>query len=292
MSKITTLYRPRRLDAFIANQKKKFLRLCIKSLRKHGDYPKFWVIFSDPICRDILVNGYYEKELLLGMQSLAKNRKGVAIDVGANIGNHTIFFSTIFPEVISFEPGPSNCMILKANLRLNRIGNVTLVEKALGAKAEVVVLGNNDPENTNAGFSVVSGMEASLHDSMKVEVVRGDDELARLGVINEISIIKIDVEGFEPYVLQGLEQTILKHRPIIFWEAFTCDTAKPSVEILRGMGYRYFYHMTTNKFNNNLANKLYNSFGKSAYLIPLNERTKLDGMNVAMMDAAAPRISR
>lgn len=287
MGKIITLYCPNRFCAFIANQKKKFLRLCVKSLRNRGDYPNFWVMLSDPICRDILTNGYYEKELLLGMQSLAKNKKGVAIDVGANIGNHTVFFSRTFPGVISFEPGPSNCLILKANLYLNRIGNVTLVEKALGAKAEVVLVGNVDPENTNAGFSVVPDTEEFSQNAVRVEVVRGDDELARLGLDNEVAIIKIDVEGAELYVLQGLEQTIQRHRPIIFWEAFTHDTAAPSVELLKNMGYKHFYHMTTNKFSSKLANKLSNSFGKPAYLIPLDERIKLDGMNVAMMDPVA-----
>lgn len=240
----------------------------------------------DPICREILESGFYEKELLLAMQLLAKGKEGIAIDVGANIGNHTIFFSKIFPQVIAFEPAPRNCWILKANLHLNRISNVTLVEKGLGAKEEFLLLGNDDPENTNNGFSLEPvGYSQTLGNSRQIEVVRGDDELETLGVECEIAIIKVDVEGFEPRVLQGLEKTILKHHPIIFWEAFTHETANTSVEILQAMGYRYFYHITTNKFDNRLANKLSNAFGKAAYLIPLGECKNLDGMNAAMMDA-------
>jgi hypothetical protein len=104
---------------------------------------------------------------------------------------------------------------------------------------------------------------------VEMEVARGDDEMARLSVDCEIAIIKIDVEGFEPYVLQGFKHTIMKHGPIIFWEAFTHETANPSVEILKAMGYKHFYHMTTNRYASKLANKLSNSFGKSTYLIPL-----------------------
>ena len=286
MLNISVLYRPSRFSAFFANQRKKILRLCVKSLKNRGDYPKFWVMLSDPICRDILTNGYYEKELLLGMQSLANNKKGIAIDVGANIGNHTIFYSRVFPRVISFEPVPSNCWILKANLHLNRINNVTLVEKGLGAKAEILLLGDEDRENTNNAFNAEPNILFNASPNMaKAEVARGDDEMARLGVDSEIAMIKIDVEGFEPYVLQGFKQTIMKHNPIIFWEAFTQETAKPSVEILKSMGYKNFYHMTTNRYANNLVNKLSNSFGKSAYLIPLDECMRLDGMNVAMMEA-------
>lgn len=141
MEPIFIIHRVHSFSAFLSNQKKKLLRLCIKFLKNRDGLPKFWVIFSDPICRDLLVNGYYERELLDGMQLLARNRKGIAIDAGANIGNHTVYFSQTFPRVVSFEPGPANCLILKANLYLNRIRNVTLVEKALGAQETTVLLG-------------------------------------------------------------------------------------------------------------------------------------------------------
>lgn len=283
---LITIYRPNRYAGFVANWKKKFIHFCVKQLKDRGEYPKFWVMPYDPICREILESGFYEKELLLAMQYLAKDKNGIAVDVGANIGNHTIFFSRIFPRVIAFEPVPRNCWILKANLHLNRISNVTLVEKGLGAREEFLLLVNDDPENTNDGFNLepIDSSQA-LGNAYQIAVVRGDYELEALGVSGGIAIIKIDVEGFEPQVLQGLEKTILKHRPIIFWEAFTHETANTSVEILQAMGYRYFYHITTNKFDNRLANKLSNAFGKAAYLIPLDECKNLDGMNVAMMNA-------
>lgn len=116
-------------------------------------------------------------------------------------------------------------------------------------------------------------------------VVRGDDELSRLNITDEVAIMKIDVEGLEPDVLRGFEQTIRKHHPIIFWEAFSHEVAGQSVEILKQMGYQHFYHLTTNKFDSRLANKLFNAFGKSTYLVPLDSWRNLDGMNVAMNDA-------
>jgi len=286
LSKKIVIFHPTsRFDAFLQNQRKKLLRLCIKLLKKRGSYPNFWILFDEPICRDILLNGFYEKELLYGMQHLAKNRKGIAIDVGANIGNHTIFFSQCFPQVISFEPAPENCGLIRANLYLNGINNVTLIEKGLGEKNATLTLANNDPTNTNNGFSISQSAENTYtQGNRQATVVRGDDELKDMEFSNGISIIKIDVEGMEPQVLYGLTKTIQKYQPIIFWEAFDHDSANESVKVLKNMGYEYFYHMTTTHSKNSFANKLHNSFGKSTYLIPLNECAKLDGMNVAVMN--------
>jgi hypothetical protein len=50
------------------------------------------------------------------------------------------------------------------------------------------------------------------------------------------------------------------------------------------MGYRNFYHLTTNRFENKYMNKLANSFGKSVYLLPLDHCKRFDGMNVASSD--------
>jgi FkbM family methyltransferase len=281
------LFQPNKLDAFFQNQRKKVLRSCIKLLSKRGKYPNFWVMFNDDICKQMLLNGFYERELLEGMECLAKNKGGIAIDVGANIGNHTVYFSQHFSQVISFEPVPENCGVIRANLYLNGIKNVTLIEKGLGAEAAIIDLGNDDPTNTNNGFAL-SKSEQTIHSPGKRQatVVRGDDELQGIEFANGISMIKIDVEGMEPQVIKGLTKTIQKYRPLIFWEAFTHDTANASVEILREMGYENFYHMTTRRTKNDLINKISNSFGKSTYLAPLSECDKLDGMNVAMMSPA------
>jgi FkbM family methyltransferase len=169
----------------------------------------------DTICREILLNGYYEKELLIGMTAIVKNKSGTVLDIGANIGNHTIFFSRTFKQVISFEPVPRNCWILKANLHLNRITNVVLVEKALGDKNELQFLAVDDPYNTNNGLSV--SPQGPNGTSKQVEVVRGDAALQEISYVAPISLIKVDVEGLENEVM-GLEDN--ENIDQICWEVY------------------------------------------------------------------------
>src|SRR3989338_8106599 len=108
LSSVTrTIVRNRSL---LNNLRKNFLlKPAFKLFKNRRGYPAFWTMPYDPICREILFNGYYEKELLMGMCKLVENKSGTVLDIGANIGNHTVFFSREFENVISFEPTPSNC---------------------------------------------------------------------------------------------------------------------------------------------------------------------------------------
>ncbi|MHB1238673.1 MAG: FkbM family methyltransferase [Gallionella sp.] len=267
------------IKSFLDTQYKNLvLKPALKLLNKRGDCPAFWTMPHDTICREILLNGYYEKELLMGMSKLVENKSGTVLDIGANIGNHTVFFSRVFEKVISFEPVPRNCWVLKANLHLNQINNVHLVEKGLGNANEKLFF-RNDPENTNDRLS--RSNPSATPGENRVDVVIGDEELGRLNYTSPILMIKIDVEGLEPEVIMGLEKTIALHKPIIYWEAFNKDTVDQSRGLLEKLGYENFYHLTTNRFSNKFMNKLINSLGRNAYLKPLDQCTTFDGMNVA-----------
>jgi len=274
---ITTIYKPKPITSLLRNQYKNLiLKPCLRFSRYRDSYPKFWTMPYDIICREILLNGYYEKELLIGMAAIVKNKSGTVLDIGANIGNHSVFFSKTFKQVISFEPVPRNCWIFKANLHLNEIDNVTLVEKALSDKNQLQFLSHDDPCNTNNGLSQLSQGIGS-----RVEVVRGDDVLRTMDYAAPIALIKVDVEGLEHEVIKGLEETIGEYRPTICWEGFTSEGVLATKTTLEDMGYRNFYHLTTSRFENRYMNKLANSFGKSVYLLPLDHCKSFDGMNVA-----------
>jgi FkbM family methyltransferase len=241
----------------------------------------FWTMPYDSICQAIILNGFYERELLQGMCALVKDKKGIALDIGANIGNHSLFFSKHFDAVISFEPVPNNCLLLKANLFLNQIQNITLVEKALSDTNTKMGIDKSNSRNTNNTISQLDANEANAMNQIMVDVVVGDAELETLNLTQKITLIKIDVEGHEPFVVAGLRKTISTHQPIVYWEAFSKDEAEKTKALLMEMGYSNFYHLTTKKYQSRLLNMLIKSFTNAAYLVEFEQCTQFDGMNVA-----------
>lgn len=252
----------------------------IRILRRRREFPTFWTMPHDPICREMLVNGFYEKELLEKMCSLGASPSGVVLDIGANIGNHTLYFSRVFSKVISFEPSRSNCWILKANLYLNRVSNVVLVEKAVGEKAGYARLSNENPYDTNNAL-LNSTFQSTVMGDDQVEIVVGDEVLAQMREDRSVSLIKIDVEGNEAKVIQSLQQTIRQHKPLIFWEAFTLDKVNESRVLLEEMGYRHFYHITAKRHSSRWVNKIVRMMDRRAVLKSLDECSTFEGMNLA-----------
>jgi FkbM family methyltransferase len=244
----------------------------------------FWTMPYDSICQSIILNGFYERELLQGMCALVKDKNGIALDIGANIGNHSLFFSKHFDAVISFEPVPNNCLLLKANLFLNQTHNITLIEKALSNTDTKMGIDKGNSRNTNNTISELSKKDEDATNQIMIDVAVGDELIEALNLKQRINLIKIDVEGHEPFVVEGLRKTISANQPIVYWEAFNKEEAEKTKALLMEMGYSNFYHLTTKKYQSRLMNKLIKSFTNAAYLVELNECTQFDGMNVASVE--------
>jgi len=151
---------------------------------------------------------FYEKDLLFYLKDRI-DTKGSAIDIGANIGNHTLFFKKIIgmPEVYSFEPNPKTYKVLINNLRLNNIKKVFPVNIAVGSNETNGFLINNNKYNIGATM-IRKG-------SGKIKIMPLDLILEVNPPNNKISLIKIDVEGFEFDVLHGCRKTLTDHSPIL-----------------------------------------------------------------------------
>jgi FkbM family methyltransferase len=161
--------------------------------------------------------GAYEKaELFLLRDLVAPLKAPVFIDVGASTGQHSLYMSRFCYRVHAFEPYDQARKILLTRIAANHIANIVVHEVALGAREEF--LDFYAPVGHNVGVGSFLPFHRTTHRIIaNLKLVNGDDYLARQGV-GKIDLIKIDVEGFEKYVLQGLKETLIKYRPVVVME--------------------------------------------------------------------------
>jgi FkbM family methyltransferase len=142
----------------------------------------------------------------------------IFVDVGANIGTHTVYAlrSGSFARAVAFEPEPYNLQLLQMNVDINGFaGKATVVGVAAGAASGTATLFLH-PRNRGA-HALTEPPSDDGSESLQVEVVRVDEALAGQGVsASEVGLVWIDVEGYEPQVIQGLEQLMRERTPIAF----------------------------------------------------------------------------
>jgi FkbM family methyltransferase len=133
----------------------------------------------------------------------------VVCDIGANLGYYSLLASrAVGPsgKVIAVEPDPDNLRLLERNLRTNQATNVVIRGCAVGATRGTAVL-HKSPEN-RGDHRLYSNGEAA-RTSVTVPVWTVDEICAEEGV-SELQCVKMDVQGYEPFVLRGMEQVLAR----------------------------------------------------------------------------------
>ncbi len=180
---------------------------------------------------------FYEIDLLQYMKYVLRGKTGVTVDVGSNIGNHSIYFGTfISSKVICFEPNPQVLPVLKRNLLKNMI-NHRLFELGLGDKEEYAQVEIPKGHESNVG---AARLEQTSVSSNAVHVVTLDSLLPTIKEYlqdQDLIALKMDVEGMEPKVLNGGEATISLYKPEIFVEISDSKQLQEIDPILKGLGY-------------------------------------------------------
>lgn len=137
----------------------------------------------------------------------------VVVDVGAHLGYYTRVTSNLVGQkglILAFEPCPENWPVLKYNIQHLRYGNVRISEKAVSAKdgeAVLFISPGHSNHSLNDGYTEEQG-------KVEVGTVALDTFLPSQG-ITRVDFIKIDVEGAEPLVLEGM-RNIVNASPNLF----------------------------------------------------------------------------
>ena len=137
----------------------------------------------------------------------------ICIDVGANIGLTAILMSRLLPrsKVFAIEPGITASRLLERNVTANDAANVVPVRLALGEKSGEVAFFED------AGFLAGSHFAHSGPSNAIVPVARLDDFVDQQS-IESVGLVKVDVEGFEPDVLEGGRRVIQGMKPLVIME--------------------------------------------------------------------------
>lgn len=170
---------------------------------------------------------FYEIDLLGYIEAIQDVLPpGVVVDVGANIGNHTVFLAEFVGRpVVAFEPNPDVLGLLERNLAVNG-SKVEVVRKGLGAEPGRGTAVIDDAANAGNAHLDTSGGD--------LEITTMDAQLGG----QRVALIKVDVEGMELQVLQGAVETLKKSQPHLFLEAATRKHFRELRDFLAPLGYR------------------------------------------------------
>lgn len=143
---------------------------------------------------------------------------GWAIDVGANIGVITSQLCQVVGStgrVWAFEPVSGNVERLAFLKESNGLDQLTVFPVAVGAEEGTAAIGLPPPGRSGWG-SITKSWDVAGR--LEVAVRPLDAVVAGSGTDRRVSFIKIDVEGFEPEVVEGARRTLTEHRPEVFCE--------------------------------------------------------------------------
>lgn len=195
-------------------------RCDIAEVRHAGQVLKFLIGNPNDVIQSQLMEGsLYEIEELALIEK-HYDPGTTFVDIGSNIGNHAIWAARCLeaPKVICFEPVLGQHTLLCANIAINGLNDVVTVHKiALSSASGTVRIAQSFMVTENSGAAQVSF--TGLGEEVRAST--GDLELSGVGPM----FIKIDVEGHEMRVLQGLEQTIQRVRPKLFVEVDNANAA-------------------------------------------------------------------
>ncbi len=194
----------------------------------------------DYIDRYVFFFGAYKYEELLFLKQYL-SPQAVVFDVGANTGHHTLFFSRFAHRVYAFEPYAKLVYLMRQRCIENNIANVDICMYGLGKHDDCVDFFAPTGHNSGIGSFVRSEVGTMVG---KLEIKKGDIVVSNSG-ITRVDLIKIDVEGVEMDVIQGLAETIQKNTPVLFIEA-SPESQKNLSHVLAGLGQYVCYIIDPN----------------------------------------------
>lgn len=225
------------------------------SLQRYGEFS----LFEQKIFETFVRNGH------------------LVVEVGANIGAHTVFLSRLVGEggqIHAFEPQRLVFQALCANLALNQCTNVYAQHLAVGDQVGVAHAPAIDPTIRN-NFGGVSLLDISAGEEVSITTI---DKLD----LPACHVLKVDVEGMELQVLKGAATTIDSYRPMMYIENDRQKNSMDILQLLLDSDYRIYWHLpplfNPDNFAGDTENVFPNIVSINILCVPSESNVDVQGM--------------
>jgi len=212
------------------------------------------------------------------------------LDIGANIGYFTLMLAKLVGptgKVFAFEPDPRNISLLKKNIETNGYQNVVVVPKAVSNVNEKCTLFTSQSTFGQNRIYEPKKTKNQEYVPIESETIFLDNFFMNNEKIENISFVKIDVEGAEKYVLEGMKNILSLNKNIkIFSEIdldFLNDAGSSYTEMIEFLEKRGFTVFLVNEANNKIIKGNIKSVGKilkensgSQNILCIREKSNID----------------
>lgn len=192
---------------------------------------------DDGVAMKYFWNGVYEKHSTYLWSVLATNLDGTVLDIGAHTGVYSLIANTVNArQVISFEPHFMNYARLILNLRKNGFKSKNALMLGVGDSNTTGIMSiptNIDYLSTGGSIGAKPGCI-----NFPINITSIDNFCA--DSLNNIKLIKIDVENYEDKVLLGGIKTLSSHKPTIFFECLSDSIGTYIHDFLKPLGYSFW----------------------------------------------------
>lgn len=190
-------------------------------------------------------------------------KSNIILDIGAHIGSHSIVYSKMNPKsvIYSFEPQRQIFNLLQINVMQNDCNNIIIYNNAVGNEIRELTMSNIVLDGYNKIVEYGSHTPLNLGG---IQVGKNGETVQCITIdsldLSGCDFMKIDVEGFEPYVLLGAKETIIKYCPTIFLEYnhkkideetckhFNIEFSLSPIEIVKTFGYKNIEYVSDGNY--------------------------------------------
>lgn len=197
---------------------------------------RLFVEITSNLDRHVLSEGLFEKGVLDVLRDICRRtrRTELMIDIGANIGNHTVGLAAEFKQVESVEPHPVLFRVLQANALYNGFAHVRCHNCGLANENADGILAetpgnhalNRVRDRSQLAPEVFGLTSEQFSNEYRIELRSAHEFVGQFAAQLDRAFIKIDVEGMEQEIVTSILPLLESHKPLVGFEWFTRSQPK------------------------------------------------------------------